>query len=374
MSRNPKPTMIGRTAGNTVSVYLRSGISADLGSLLKPQKRNRSLALVCDAIVARHHGESLRRNLKRAGWKVYTQSLKGGEGTKISRTVDRLHTDWLRAGHDRATPIVAVGGGTIGDTVGFAAATFMRGLPLWHVPTTIVAQVDSALGGKVGINHPKGKNLIGSFYQPTGVIIDPRFLTTLPVREFCSGLAEVLKYGVIADAHLFAECEKHLPNWVDGTRALDQPVIAKCASIKLRVVGVDERDTGARHILNFGHTLGHALEAWGQFKSLRHGEAVTLGMVAASWMALQRGDLGQRGFLRIERACRIIAPHPRHTRFEPADVTPYLAIDKKRAGGVNAWVLPVGIGKVTIVRNATDKEIVAALRFVRQWLAESRKG
>lgn len=374
MSHNPKPTMIGKTAGHTVPVYLRSGISADIGSLLRPQKRHRPLVLVCDTVVERHHGKSLQRSLQRAGWNVYAQSLRGGEGIKTSSTIDRLHSNWLRAGHDRSTPIVAVGGGTIGDTVGFAAAIFMRGLPLWHVPTTIVAQVDSALGGKVGINHPKGKNLIGSFYQPAGVVIDPQFLSTLPVREFRSGLAEVLKYGVVADAHLFARCEKHLTDWADGSRSLDQLIIAKCASIKLRVVGADERDTGARHILNFGHTLGHALEAWGRFKSLRHGEAVTLGMVAASWMALQRGVLAQRDFRRIERACRDIAPHPRHGRFEPADVTPYLAMDKKRAGGANAWVLPVGIGKVTIVRDMTDKEIVAALMFVRQWLAESRKG
>lgn len=364
-----KPDLIGRTPGTTVPVYVRGGLSSDLGEVLPVAGGTSRLALVTDATVSRLHGARVRQGLVSAGWKVDTYELAPGERIKTGRVIDKLHGQWLRHGYDRSTPVVAVGGGTIGDAVGFAAATFMRGLALWHVPTTIVGQVDSSIGGKVGINHPRGKNLIGCFYQPTGIVIDPEVLTTLPLRDIRSGLAEVIKYGIIADPMLFRHCEESIQSWASGSCVVDQGTIKRCVAIKLRVVRTDERDTGQRHILNFGHTLGHAIEAWGGFKTFRHGEAVTLGMVAAAMLAAERGILPQRDFDRIHDICRLIAPSPRAARFEPSATMPYLATDKKRVAGKNAWVLPMRIGKVTVVRDVTDKEIVAALGFVRQWLA-----
>lgn len=363
-----KPDLIGRTPGASVPVYVGPGLSLKLSQLMGRSGETRRIALVTDTTVARLHGGRLRASLIAGGWTVDRYQLAPGERIKSEGVIGRLRESWLRAGYDRATPVVALGGGTIGDAVGFAAATFMRGLPLWQVPTTVIGQVDSSLGGKVGINHPRGKNLIGCFYQPTGVVIDPQFLATLPVREIRSGLAEVIKYGIIADPAVFRRCEEMLPGWVARSAAIDSVLIERCAAIKLKVVRADERDMGRRHILNFGHTLGHAFEAWGKFTLLRHGEAVTLGMIAASHIAVERGVLSAKDFGRIRSLCRPLVPGRRLCRFGSAAVIRYLATDKKRLSGRNAWVLPTRIGQVTIVRDAADKEIKAAIEFVRQWL------
>lgn len=362
-----KPDLIGRTPGESVPVFVRQGIGYDIGAILPiPVKRQR-LALVSDKTVSRLHGSRVLRGLTARGWKVDTYELPDGERLKTARVVAQLHEQWLENGYDRATPVIAVGGGTVGDGVGFAAATYMRGLPLWHVPTTLVGQVDSSVGGKVGINHVRGKNLIGSFYQPSGVLIDPAFLKTLPSREIRSGLAEVIKYGIISDKRLFRDCENRVSDWISAHKQIDTSTLKACVAIKLRVVRSDEHDTGIRHILNLGHTLGHAFEAWGKFKIFKHGEAVALGMVAASFIAAKRRMLPQPAFDRIVSLCRRIAPSKRTVRFDPESVIPYLATDKKRVSGHNTWVLPVEIGRVTIVRDVADKDIRAAIGFAREW-------
>ena len=366
-----KPDLIGRTTGTTVPVYVRAGLGFELGRVLPPANGQR-LALITDKIVGRLHGKRVREGLVSAGWKVELYELAPGERIKSARVVEKLHESWLHAGYDRSTPVIALGGGTIGDAVGFAAATFMRGLPLWQVPTTVVGQVDSSIGGKVGINHPRGKNLIGSFYQPTGIVIDPEFLATLPVREIRSGLAEVVKYGIIADFGLFRRCEKRSLAWTTEQEPIDQETIKRCVEIKLDVVRSDERDTGRRHILNFGHTLGHAFEAWGKFSRLRHGEAVTLGMVAAAKIAYARKSISSGDSERISTLCRAIAPVGKLGRFEARAIMPFLGTDKKRIAGRNTWVLPNRIGKVTLTSDVTDKEIVAAIDFVRHWLDHTK--
>lgn len=364
-----KPDIIGRTPGSKSPVFIRIGIGTHLGAILPTPAPRQRIALVSDSNVWRLHGQRVMRGLVAGDWRVDVYRLRPGERIKSASAVNKLHDGWFARGYDRSTPVVALGGGTVGDGVGFAAATFQRGLPLWHVPTTLVGQVDSSIGGKVGINHVRGKNLIGCFYQPSGVIIDPKFLVTLPAREIRSGLAEVIKYGVISDSRLFRHCEKSVASWIAGTQ-IDTPTLKSCAAIKLKVVSADERDTGLRHILNFGHTLGHAFEAWGKFKLFKHGEAVTLGMVAASRIAAQRGMFSQQDFDCVLELLRCIAPHRRNVEFEPGEVTPYLSVDKKRAAGRNAWVLPLAIGKVTIVRDVADKEVRDAVRFVREWAAE----
>ncbi len=366
-----KPELIGRTRGTVTPVFLRAGLGCELGAVLPVPKRGQRIALVTDSIVWKLYGRRVSQGLAVSGWKVDSFKLAPGERIKSARVIAQLHDQWLKHGYDRSNPVVALGGGTVGDGVGFAAATFLRGLPLWHVPTTIVGQVDSSIGGKVGINHVRGKNLIGCFYQPTGVVIDAEFLSTLPAREIRSGLAEVIKYGIIIDRALFVYCEKHVTGWLANSNSLDLSTLKTCATIKLRVVESDERDTGNRHILNFGHTLGHAYEAWGRFKTFKHGEAVTLGMVSVSRIAEQRQLIARGDFDRILALCALIAPSRKTVRFDADDVIPYLASDKKRTLGHNAWVLPMGIGRVRIVRDVTDKEIRDAIEFVRRWMLES---
>ena len=214
--------------------------------------------------------------------------MPDGERHKHLGTVARVYDGLLAANADRGTVVVAVGGGVVGDTAGFAAATFLRGLPLVHVPTTLLAQVDSAIGGKVGVNHPLGKNLIGAFYQPRAVVVDPAALASLPRREFRAGLYEVIKYGVIASANLFERVRSSLHDVFERSEAGLVPIIAECCAIKAGVVERDEREQGERRHLNFGHTIGHALEAITGYRRFRHGEAVGYGMLAASRLAVSR--------------------------------------------------------------------------------------
>jgi 3-dehydroquinate synthase len=353
-------------------VHIRTGIAKKLSGIVTGISEDRRLGVVTDRTLDKLYGTPMRQSLASAGFTVDWLVLAPGESIKSSRIIANLHERWFDNGYDRSTPIMAFGGGTVGDAVGFAAATFKRGLPLVQVPTTLIGQVDSALGGKVGINHIRGKNLVGCYYHPAAVVIDPAFLTTLPGRELKSGLAEVVKYGIIVDAPLLQICERSVAGWTCGSKAIDQATIRRCVSIKLKIVRADERDTGLRHILNFGHTLGHAFEAWGGFRLLKHGEAVTLGMIAASRIARLRGILAASDFDRITVLCRLIAPTRRAVRFDAVQIAPYLKDDKKRALGRNAWVLPVRIGKVTIVRDVADKEIRAAIGFTREWLGAER--
>ena len=219
-----------------------------------------------------------------------------GERAKHLRTVTRVHDALLDARVDRKTVVVIVGGGVLGDLAGFAAASFLRGLRVVQVPTTVVAQVDSAIGGKVGVNHARGKNLIGAFHPPIGVLIDPDLLTTLPARELRAGLYEVVKYGVIADRRLFARLERDLDRILAGDPEALLPIVVASARIKAHVVSVDEHETGLRRILNLGHTLGHAFEAITHYRRFKHGEAVGWGMLAAVAVAraAARDDRGRR--------------------------------------------------------------------------------
>ncbi|MBI3873294.1 MAG: 3-dehydroquinate synthase [candidate division Zixibacteria bacterium] len=364
-----KPTIIGRTPSQRVPIFIGAGNLERLGRLIVPERDGQPLAMVTDRVVDGLFGNRAAAVLRDAGWKVERTVLPGGEKVKSQQTILKLHALWLQRGYDRGTPVVALGGGTIGDAVGFAAATYLRGLPLWQVPTSIVGQVDAAIGGKVGINHARGKNLIGCFYQPTGVVIDPLLLQTLPPRERKAGLAEVVKYGVIADPVLFGLCERRLHDWLSRRQTIDDKVIQRCIRIKLRVVAADERDFGLRRILNFGHTLGHAFERWGGYRRLRHGEAVTLGMVGAAWMAHRRRIFPDGDYRRLLSLCARLHPQAKITGWRAEMIVSFLKVDKKRSGGVNVWVLPRRIGLVTMARDASDREIKGALRFVGAWMS-----
>ncbi|MEW5701964.1 MAG: 3-dehydroquinate synthase [Candidatus Zixiibacteriota bacterium] len=375
MAPRPKPTFTGSVPGRQTRIYIADGSLKRIGVYLRPERRGLPIAVVIDRAVDDLVGRDVRRSLTLAGWLPHCTVLSAGERIKSARTVDLLQQRWFVARLDRSTPVLAVGGGTITDSAGFAAATFMRGVPLWFVPTTVIGQVDAAIGGKVGINTTYGKNLIGCFYQPTGVIIDPTLLATLPARERRSGLAEIVKYGIMGDSILFRRCEKTLSHWVEGSQPMGIDVIRRCVRLKLRLVAEDEQDHGPRRFLNLGHTLGHALEKTGRYQRLRHGEAVALGIIGAADISRRRGWIGNDDFRRIVRCCSLIAPR-RIGNFTISDIMKPLRLDKKRHAGRAIWVLPRSVGSVRLVDDVADEEVRAALIFLRRasdWAVAARE-
>ena len=256
---------------------------------------------------------------------------------------------------------MALGGGVVGDLTGFVAATYQRGVPFVQVPTTLLAQIDSSVGGKVAVNHPRGKNMIGAFYQPVRVLADLDTLETLPAREVSAGLAEVIKYGPIADDGFFSWLEAHL----DELRALDrsalQHAVRRCCEIKASVVGQDEREAGQRAILNFGHTVGHALESETKYARFLHGEAVAFGMNAATRLAVTAAGLPHSTADRIIRVVDSLGPIPSLEGIEASRLLARLASDKKTLKGKVHFVLPTAVGEVKIVSGIPDEKVLAAI-------------
>jgi 3-dehydroquinate synthase len=268
-----------------------------------------------------------------------------GEPAKRLATVEKIARALISLGADRDATLVAVGGGVVGDVAGFVAATYLRGVRLIHVPTTLVAQVDSAVGGKTGVNLPEGKNLIGAFYPPELVIADPDVLGTLPHRQYRAGLYEIIKYGVIADAALFRYLERHMVALLRRDRAALEFVIPRCIGIKAKIVTKDERESGLRQVLNFGHTLGHALEAATGYKKFLHGEAVGHGMIFATLLALAIGKLDVKDAARIVSLILSVGPLPQIPSLTESQLRSLLLSDKKVHAGEIGWVVPSVIGK-----------------------------
>ena len=267
------------------------------------------------------------------------------EPAKRLATVEKIARALVSLGADRDATLVAVGGGVVGDVAGFVAASYLRGVRLIHVPTTLVAQVDSAIGGKTGVNLPEGKNLVGAFYPPELVIADPDVLSTLPHRQYRAGLCEIIKYGVIADPALFRYLERHMLALLRQDRAALEYVIPRCIRIKAMVVGKDERESGLRQILNFGHTLGHALETATGYKKFLHGEAVGHGMIFATLLALAIGQLGVKDAARIIGLILSVGPLPPIPLLSNSELRSLVLSDKKVHAGEIGWVLPSAIGK-----------------------------
>lgn len=282
---------------------------------------------------------------KSRGQRSATILFDDSEPAKRLATVEKIARALVSLGADRDATLLAVGGGVVGDVAGFVAASYLRGVRLIHVPTTLVAQVDSAIGGKTGVNLPEGKNLVGAFYPPELVIADPDVLSTLPHRQYRAGLYEIIKYGVIADPALFRYLERHMHALLRRDRAAVEYVIPRCIRIKAMVVGKDERESGLRQILNFGHTLGHALETATGYKKFLHGEAVGQGMIFATLLALAIGHLGVRDAARIIGLILSVGPLPRIPSLSNSELRTLLLSDKKVHAGEIGWVLPSTIGK-----------------------------
>ncbi|MBW8863090.1 MAG: 3-dehydroquinate synthase, partial [Acidobacteria bacterium] len=288
--------------------------------------------------------------------------IPDGERHKHLQTVGRIYDALIRARADRASAIVAVGGGVLGDTAGFAAATYLRGIPVIQVPTTLLAQVDSAIGGKVGVNHALGKNLIGAFHPPALVVTDPGVLATLPRREFRAGLYEIIKYGMTSSATLFDKLSKERKAIFARTPDVLTSIIAESCRIKADVVVKDEREAGLRRILNFGHTAGHAIEAVTKYRRFRHGEAVGYGMLVAAELARARGALAETDRKALADLIASLGPLPPVADLSAAQMLEAMQHDKKVVAGRLHFVLPTAVGATTIVDDVTEKELRAALK------------
>jgi 3-dehydroquinate synthase len=348
-------------AERSYPIYVGQGILARAGEFLANAGLRGKVALVTNPTIANFYLEPVREALTQAGFEVVPVLIADGEEHKNHASLAAIYDSLVSARLERKSCVVALGGGVIGDLAGFAAATYLRGVPYVQVPTTLLAQVDSSVGGKTGVNHRDGKNLIGAFYQPRLVLIDVAALTTLPRRELIAGLAEVIKYGVIEDAELFHQLESTIQRLVALDGELLAEVIMRSCAIKARVVEQDEREDDYRAVLNFGHTIGHAIEAATEYRDFLHGEAVAIGMAKAAVISARQGFCDERIVKRI------------HSLLEktglPIDIPESIArerliqgmeLDKKSAGGKIKFVLCAGIGK-TRFYSLSPAEVMTAL-------------
>jgi 3-dehydroquinate synthase len=334
-----------------------------LGEYMSNLKLGRKVLIVSNPTVFKLYGERTVNSLKSNNYEVFTCILPDGESYKNLDSIKEIYDACIEHRLERSSTLVALGGGVIGDMTGFAAATYLRGINFVQAPTTLLAMVDSSIGGKTGVNHPKGKNLIGAFYQPQFVLIDPEVLQTLPEREFRAGMAEVIKYGVIWDANFFTQMEasEHLDSIKTISPELLETIIKLSCQAKADVVGKDERESGLRAILNYGHTIGHAVESLTGYTQVIHGEAVGIGMVAAAKMAAELGMWTQE---ETERQNHLIAKAGLQTHLPKVDINDIITaiqIDKKVKDGKVRFILPTQIGQVEITDSVPTDTIRSVL-------------
>lgn len=345
-------TLIVDLEERSYPIELGWDILEQLGSYLRRLVLAKTCMVISNPIVMELYGDILLEGLDKAGFMPETFLIPDGEQTKSIDTAVKIYDALIANDFERNSPIIALGGGVVGDMAGFVAATYMRGVPFIQVPTTLLAQVDSSVGGKVGVNHQEGKNLIGCFYQPRLVWIDLKSLASLPMRELRAGMAEVVKYGVIHDENFF----RFLEDKGQQVFQLERPVISKIVrhscQIKAQIVARDEQEIGIRALLNYGHTFGHVLETLTNYAEYRHGEAVAIGMIAATKIALAMGVCVDKSVL--DRQLALLSGFGLPTEWprdiDKSRVLDVIMHDKKVRGGTLRLVLPVSIGEMTIKR------------------------
>lgn len=346
------------------TIRIGAGLMAEAAHWVRSDASNLSKAVVItDRNLQPLYATQVLHQLREAGIRSELVAVEPGEGSKSVGTANFLWETLLEQGVDRKSVVVAVGGGVVGDLAGFVAATYARGIRLFQVPTSLLAQVDSSVGGKVGIDLPKAKNMVGAFLQPVGVLIDPRTLRTLPEREYIAGLGEVVKYGVILDADLFEMLEAH----VEAIRVRDEEVlgqiIARCCQIKADIVQQDEREeTGLRAVLNYGHTFAHAFETLTGYRRLLHGEAVAMGMDCAARLAERLGRIDADLVVRQRRLLEALGLPVRPPPLGPEEVLDVMRHDKKASQGRLRLVLPDRLGHVELVEGIGADQVRAVLR------------
>lgn len=345
-------------------IMVHAGLLDDVGRDLKKRAIGKRYVVISDDRVASLYGKQLLGSLEKEGLHCDLLTFSHGEASKNLMTVAELTSSLARLGVDRKDCLVALGGGVTGDITGFVAASYMRGVTFVQVPTTLLAQVDSSVGGKTGVDIPEGKNLVGAFYQPKAVYIDSRVLQSLPFAELLNGLAEVIKYGVIYDRPFFDFLGQHRQQILDLDLPVIEDVILRCCEIKAAVVAADEKEADLRRILNYGHTLGHAVEAASDF-SIAHGMAVAMGMVAANKLAVGKSLLSSEEAMVIQKLIadfKLPVQIPKN--LDQNEMKSFLKTDKKAVSGKPFFVLPTCIGKVTITDDVAEELVDSVLAEV----------
>lgn len=354
-----------RLGQRSYSIEIGTGLLAEIGRRLKRCGPLTHAVVITDEHVL-PYGQRVQQSLMDAAVRSDLLRVPAGEPSKSVAEAERLWQQLLAVGTDRKSVVVAVGGGVVGDLAGFIAASYARGLRFCQVPTTLLAQVDSSVGGKVGINLPHAKNMVGAFWQPTYVLIDTQVMQTLPDREYRSGLAEVVKYGVIMDAEFFDDLERQVPALCTRQADVLRQVVARCCRLKADVVEADECETtGRRAVLNFGHTFAHALEATTGYGRLLHGEAVSIGMVCAARLAVRLGRIDATLTDRLQRLLEALDLPTRLPAVDPAVLLPSMQSDKKVEHGRLRFVLPGRLGHVELVPDVDASLILEVLQASR---------
>jgi 3-dehydroquinate synthase len=361
-----------RLGDRSYPIYAGYGMLSLLTQALRRQNIRDQIVILTDERVAQHYLASVQRELHKGNYHGMSLIIPPGERQKNLARASGIYTAMISAGIGRESALLTLGGGVIGDLGGFIAATYLRGVDLIHVPTTLLAQVDSSIGGKVGVNHPLGKNSIGAFYQPKLVWSDAKYLQTLPDREIRCGLAEIVKYGIMSDQRLYSYLEANLERLLKLDQESILRVVSRCVEIKSDIVAQDERESGKRMWLNLGHTVGHALETVGKYRALKHGEAVLMGILAESSIAHEIGILSAKHLARIVNLVTRI-PLPKTARgLNGRAVLKALGRDKKSLDGSNRFVLPRRIGNVKVVKNVDPSRILQSLKYLNGVLEHPR--
>ena len=342
-------------------IWIEKGLLTKLPELLKPMNQGQKWVIFSQNEIISLYGNSLCKGLKSAGFQVELVVLPDGEKAKSLNELEGIFSQLIGMGCDRSSTFLALGGGVVGDATGFIAASFMRGVDYIQIPTTLLAMVDSSIGGKTGVNLPDGKNLVGAIWQPKAVVIDIELLKSLQEREITSAMGEVLKYGAILDRNLFEVVAEKLNDILNLSKPeLLTEVIGRCAKLKADVVVEDEREGGKRRILNFGHTIGHALETHFGFETLRHGEAVAYGMLAAGKLSNEDGRLEIEDFELLQTTIKKL-PLPKLPEFDAENILKIMQRDKKVKDRKINFVLLEAIGKTVIVDSIEKESIIKAM-------------
>ncbi len=346
-------------------VIIAAGILDKTGIMVEKATGHPKVMLISNPLVFSLYGKPVVNALQAAGLRVSTALIPDGEEYKNLEQVTNMLDEAVKSGLERSSLIVALGGGVVGDLAGFAASIYQRGIPYIQVPTTLLSQVDSSVGGKTAVNHPQGKNMIGTFHQPALVIIDTMTLTTLAEREYLAGLGEVVKYGVIYDQEFFELLEEKAVMLQDRDQETVQEVVGRCIKIKSEIVAQDEKESGLRMILNLGHTFGHSIEKLGNYTSVKHGEAVAMGTLLASLLARERGLLDDRSLKRIVSLFQALGIPTSLPPYRPEDIYEGMLNDKKVKDDRLRIVVPREIGGYEIIDNPDRSMLIKIIEGAR---------
>jgi len=342
-------------------IHITSGLLNKISSILSENNHGQKWIIISQYRLMELYGFDLISHLNSTGFETDFITVPVGEAAKSINEFNRVISQMIEMNCDRSTSVLALGGGVVGDVAGFAASTFMRGIDYYQIPTTLLAMVDSAIGGKTGINIAEGKNLVGAIYQPKAVFIDPIFLKSLPKKEVISGLGEIIKYGAIMDKEFFNEISNGLEN-IESFPF--ENIIYRACKIKSDIVAQDEREGNLRRILNFGHTIGHALEAHFGYGKLRHGEAVSYGMICAGWISNQLGHLSENDYKKLKETIEKL-PLPPLNKFDQNQILPFIKNDKKNMSGKLHFVILDGLGSSSTTNDVSDDLILNSLKEIQ---------